>query len=83
MNELATTSEPEHQPRPGEEKLSKRELEVAIGISSGLSGHDIAQQLGIAKKTFDTHRLRVKKKLRIKNNVQLTYYALRAGWVSL
>lgn len=43
--------------------LSNREVEVAKLLSVGLSGPDIAKQLGISPKTMDSHRTHILEKL--------------------
>ncbi len=63
-------------------ELSKREVEVALGIVHGLSSHEIAAELGISTKTYDTHRGHLLKKLMLKNVVQLTLLAVKRGAVT-
>lgn len=69
---------------PKSKSLTPRELQVATAIAEGdRTSHEIANDLGCSVKTIDTHRQHVMKKLGLRNNVQLVYHALRAGWVSL
>jgi two-component system, NarL family, invasion response regulator UvrY len=58
-------------------KLSARELEVTQLIATGLETIEIAQKLGLSDKTIATYRARVYEKLNVKNNVELTRYALQ------
>lgn len=64
----------------GVESLTERELEVFQLIGQGLTTSEIASQLKIGVKTIETHRRRIKMKLRIKNTAQLardaTHWAL-------
>jgi DNA-binding NarL/FixJ family response regulator len=61
--------------------LSKRELEVLCFLAVGMTNREIAQQLGISVKTIDTHRGHVLKKLQLRNNSDLTRFAIRHGFV--
>jgi DNA-binding NarL/FixJ family response regulator len=61
--------------------LSKRELEVLCFLASGMTNREIAKQLGISVKTIDTHRGHVLKKLHLRNNADLTRFAIRHGFV--
>src|SRR5688572_7943781 len=45
------------------ELLSRREREVAELMALGLSNHEIANQLGVSRKTLDIHRGRIKRRL--------------------
>jgi DNA-binding NarL/FixJ family response regulator len=62
--------------------LSKRELEVLCFLAAGMTNREIARQLGISVKTIDTHRGHVLKKLRLRNNSDITRFAIRHGFVS-
>ena len=62
--------------------LSKRELVVLCFLAGGMTNREIAQQLGISVKTIDTHRGHVLKKLRLRNNSDITRFAIRHGFVS-
>ncbi len=58
------------------DRLSDRELEVLRLVGSGNSSSDIAGKLKISIKTVETHRLRIREKLHLKNSVQLVKYAI-------
>jgi two-component system, NarL family, invasion response regulator UvrY len=62
--------------------LSKRELEVMEMIARGMTNREIAEHLGISIKTIDTHRGHMLKKLQLRNNADVTRFALRHGYVS-
>ena len=51
-------------------------------LAGGMTNREIAQQLGISVKTIDTHRGHVLKKLRLRNNSDITRFAIRHGFVS-
>ena len=59
------------------ESLSDRELQVFQGIGRGKTSKQIARELGLKPKTVDTHREKIKRKLRIKNVAQLNCCAVQ------
>lgn len=63
--------------------LSPRELETLRLLAAGLTNREIAARLGISVKTIDTHRGHALKKLRLRNNADLTRFALEHGLVDL
>ncbi|MGC9964068.1 MAG: response regulator transcription factor [Syntrophobacteraceae bacterium] len=62
--------------------LSKREIEVLTYIAAGKSNREIAEALRIGCPTVRVHLGRIKKKLELKTNVDLTRYAIRNGFAS-
>ncbi len=65
------------------DSLSKRELEVMCFLATGMTNREIAEQLGISVKTIDTHRGHLLKKLQLRNNSDITRFAIRHGLVQL
>jgi DNA-binding NarL/FixJ family response regulator len=61
--------------------LSQRELEVMGFLARGLTNREIAEKLAISVKTVDTHRGHVLKKLNLRNNSDITRFALTHGYV--
>jgi two-component system, NarL family, invasion response regulator UvrY len=59
--------------------LSPREFQVLGHLASGLTNREIAKMLEISVKTVDTHRGHVLKKLKLRNNSDLTRFALQHG----
>jgi len=59
------------------DRLSKRELEVLRYLAVGSNNREIAEHLGISVKTVDTHRGHLLKKLQLRNNADLTRFAIR------
>lgn len=57
--------------------LSNREIQVLRGIALGRSNREIAEAYGISVKTVDTYRLRLLKKLRLRNNAELARFAIQ------
>jgi DNA-binding NarL/FixJ family response regulator len=64
------------------EILSEREYQVFIMIASGKSLADIAEELSISVSTVSTYRHRVLKKMKMKNNIELSRYALDSNLIS-
>ena len=63
--------------------LSAREREVMEYLARGYTNREIAAKLEISIKTVDTHRGHVLKKLGLRNNSDLTRFAIQHGYVSL
>ena len=57
--------------------LSNREIQALRGIALGRSNREIADAYGISVKTVDTYRLRLLKKLRLRNNAELARFAIQ------
>jgi DNA-binding NarL/FixJ family response regulator len=63
------------------ETLSDREYEVLCMIASGKTVTTIAVELALSVKTISTYRVRILEKLNMKNNAELTRYAIKEGLV--
>ncbi len=57
--------------------LSERELQTLLKIASGKKLSEIAEELMLSPKTISVYRSRVLEKLNMKNNSELTVYAIR------
>ncbi len=58
------------------EDLSDREFEVLCLIASGKDVSDIAEELSLSPQTIHTYRTRIKEKMNISSNVEMTRYAI-------
>lgn len=58
------------------EDLSDREFEVLCMVASGKEVKDIAEELSLSPQTIHTYRTRIKEKLNISSNVEMTRYAI-------
>ena len=58
------------------ETLSDREFDVLKMIASGKTVSEIAEQLSLSVTTVSTYRARILMKTRLKNNAELTHYAI-------
>ena len=63
--------------------LTAREQQVMEMIARGMNNREIAEQLEISIKTVDTHRGHVLKKLGLRNNSELTRFAVKHGYTAL
>ncbi|HSN04833.1 MAG TPA: response regulator transcription factor [Nitrospira sp.] len=64
------------------EQLSDREYEVMCFIASGQTVSEIAETMHLGVTTISTYRGRILEKLNLKNNAELTRYAIQRGLVS-
>jgi DNA-binding NarL/FixJ family response regulator len=65
--------------KPLHEKLSEREYQILCMIASGKTGKQIAAELTLSAKTVSTYRTRILEKMDLKNNSELTHYAIQNG----
>jgi two-component system invasion response regulator UvrY len=59
--------------------LSKREMQVMMMITRGMTMQDMVNRLFLSSKTINGYRYRMFEKLSIKNDVELTYLAIKHG----
>jgi two-component system invasion response regulator UvrY len=69
------------EPDQAHDRLSDRELQTLTMIASGKRLSDIANELMLSPKTVSVYRARVLEKLELRNNAELTVYAIRHGLV--
>ncbi|MGA2296051.1 MAG: response regulator transcription factor [FCB group bacterium] len=62
---------------PLHETLSDREFQVMCMIASGKTVSDIAKELSLSANTISTYRIRILEKMNLKNNSEITHYALK------
>lgn len=62
--------------KPAHETLSDREFLVLRLIASGLPVSAIAKELNLSVKTISTYRARILLKMGLRNNAELTHYAI-------
>lgn len=61
--------------------LTDREMEVMLMITKGMSMQDMIDLLFLSAKTINCYRYRMFDKLDIKNDVELTYLAMKHGLI--
>lgn len=64
------------------ELLSDREYQIFIMIAQGKALSEMAAALSLSPKTVSVYRSRILEKMKLKNNVELTHYAVKGGLVS-
>src|SRR5699024_9008547 len=62
------------------ETLSDREFEVLLMIAQGLTISKIATELNLRSHTINTYRARIKEKMHLASNVEMTRYAIN-NWL--
>lgn len=63
------------------ELLSDREFQTMRFIASGKTLSEVAEMLCISPKTVSVYRARLLEKMKLKNNSELTHYAIKAGLI--
>lgn len=66
-----------------EEKLSDREYQVMRLLALGHTNREIAKMLFIGTKTVDTHRANLLRKLELRNNSDITRFAIQHGFIKI
>jgi DNA-binding NarL/FixJ family response regulator len=74
------TQPPEEQP---ETLLSDREMQVLLRLSRGAATREVAQSLSLSVSTVETYRSRILDKLELRNNSDMTRFAIRRGLIDL
>lgn len=70
-----------HQGLQSMDALTRRELQVLSLVASGRTSNEIAEDLKISRRTVESHRASVSSKLGLRNQAELTRYALDRGLV--
>ncbi len=61
--------------------LSNREMQVVVKLAGGASSREVAGELGLSLSTVESHRGRALEKLGLRNNADLTRFAIRRGLI--
>ena len=70
-------------PNDPRQLLTPREREILKLVAEGHSNHEIAARLYLSKKTVETHRANIMRKLDLHDVTELVKYALRRGIIRL
>jgi DNA-binding NarL/FixJ family response regulator len=65
------------------DSLSKREIQVLRCLALGHTNREIAEAYHISPKTVDTYRFRLLKKLNLRNNAELSCFAIQSGLIEV
>lgn len=63
------------------DSLSDREIQVLRRLALGHTNREIAEAYNISVKTVDTYRSRLLQKLNLRNNAELTRFAIQTGLI--
>lgn len=74
--QMAISSLQAHQESPFD-ALSEREMQVMLMITRGMTVQEISESLFLSTKTVNGYRYRIFEKLAIKNDVELTFMAMK------
>lgn len=64
-----------------ESLLSNREMQVLLRLARGAATREVAQELSLSLSTVETYRSRILEKLDLRNNSDLTRFAIRRGLI--
>ncbi len=78
-NAIAMTAADGRDSRNLVKSLSKREFQVMTNLVQGITNREIANHYNLSTKTVDTYRTRILHKLDVRNNVELTHFAVKHG----
>lgn len=76
LAEILASEIDKHSTKQPHERLSDREYQVMLMLASGRTVTEVAQELHLSVKTISTYRANVLEKMSMKNNAQLTFYAV-------
>jgi DNA-binding NarL/FixJ family response regulator len=66
-----------------EAALSDREMQVLLRLAKGSSTREVATSLSLSVSTIETYRSRILEKLNLRNNSDITRFAIRRGLIDL
>jgi DNA-binding NarL/FixJ family response regulator len=66
-----------------ESTLSNRELQVLLRLARGATTREVSSELSLSMSTVETYRGRILEKLNLRNNSDMTRFAIRRGLIEL
>lgn len=66
-----------------EAALSNRELQVLVRLARGATTREVSEELHLSMSTVETYRGRILEKLSLRNNSDMTRFAIRRGLIEL
>jgi DNA-binding NarL/FixJ family response regulator len=79
----AYVGQPRQVLEPVQSPLTSREQEILGLAAEGHSSSVIAERLSISRRTVETHRANIMKKLGLHNQTEIVHYALKQGFLSV
>jgi two-component system invasion response regulator UvrY len=70
-------------PETPEAALSDREIQVLLRLARGATTREVAEELHLSVSTVETYRSRILEKLNLRNNSDLTRFAIRRRLIDL
>jgi two-component system invasion response regulator UvrY len=64
-----------------ESLLSDREMQVLVRLAGGSATREVSEALGLSVSTVETYRSRILDKLNLRNNSDMTRFAIRRGLI--
>lgn len=64
-------------------KLTPREKQIVQLLADGLNGTEIAEQFDLSKRTVETYRLRIRKRIGIRRDIKICLAAYRFGLIKI
>ena len=62
---------------------SNREMQVLVRLARGATTREVADSMNLSHSTIETYRSRILEKLNLRNNAELTRFAIRRGLIDL
>lgn len=81
LAEILASEIDKHSTKQLHEKLSDREYEVMLMLASGKTVTEVAGNLCLSVKTISTYRANILEKMSMRNNAQLTFYAVEKNLI--
>ncbi len=81
LAEILASEIDRHNSKQIHEKLSDREYQVMLMLASGKTVTEVADDLCLSVKTISTYRANILEKMSMKNNAQLTFYAVEKNLI--
>ena len=78
---LANSLDPNSSDVP-HERLSNREMQIFLELAQGKSVSEIGNELSLSVKTVSVHRANILKKMQLKHNAELMFYAIDNDLIS-
>ena len=66
-----------------EAALSDREMQVLIQLARGSTSREVSKSLSLSLSTIETYRSRILEKLNLRNNSDMTRFAIRRGLIDM
>jgi len=70
-------------PTPLKNPLTPRELEVAVGVASGLSSKELASKLNLSVRTVEKHRANIMDKVEVREVASLVRWCVQQGLIKV